>query len=180
MPVILFLGVTLLLSIQMASAASLASLLRAAGLSVPPQSTPAADFDLPDVARQRHRLRDQQGKVVFLNFWATWCPPCRDEMPLMEQVYQALRQRSFVMWAVNVQEDREQVEAFMSANRLSFLALLDADSTVTSLYQVRGLPTTYLIDCAGNMVGWGEGPRQWTNDATRTLLDAMLNDARCR
>lgn len=180
MPVILFLGVALLLSSHTASAASLASLLRAAGLSAPPKPMPAADFALPDIAGQRHRLHDQQGKVVFLNFWATWCPPCRDEMPLMEQLYQALRQRSFVMWAVNLQESRKQVKAFMTANRLSFPALLDADSTVTALYKVRGLPTTYLIDCAGNMVGWVEGPRPWTDEATRTLLAVMLNDARCR
>jgi peroxiredoxin len=98
----------------------------------------------------------------------------------MEELYQALRQQPFVMWAVNLQESQEQVSRFMTENRLHFPALLDADSTVTTLYKVRGLPTTYLIDCAGNMVGWVVGPRAWTNDATRRLLAAMLADARCR
>jgi peroxiredoxin len=101
-------------------------------------------------------------------------------MPLMEQLSQALRQQPFVMWAVNLQESREQVARFMTEHRLHFPALLDADSTVTTLYKVRGLPTTYLIDCAGNTVGWVMGPREWTNETTRSLLAAMLEEARCR
>lgn len=180
MRVIICFGVALLVSHHSASASSLEPLLRAAGLSVPSQAAPADDFELPDVTGQMYRLQDQRGKVVFLNFWATWCPPCVHEMPMMEQIYQELRQQPFVMWAVNLQERREQVEQFMTTYHLHFPALLDRDSTVTTLYRVRGLPTTYLIDCAGNTVGWATGPRDWNNDPTRALLGAMLNDAMCR
>lgn len=98
----------------------------------------------------------------------------------MDQVYQSFRQRPFVMWAVNLQETREQVQRFMAEYRLHFLALLDADGRVSARYQVRGLPTTYLIDCAGAAVGVAVGLREWTNDATRTLLDALLDDPACQ
>jgi peroxiredoxin len=180
MYVSMLVGLALFFSNQMASATSLEPLLRAADLSAVSKPGPAADFELPDVTGRMHRLHDQRGKVVFLNFWATWCPPCRHEMPLMEQLYQVLHQQSFVMWAVNLQESQEQASRFMVENRLHFPALLDANGAVTALYKVRALPTTYLIDCAGNMVGVAVGPREWTNNATRTLLAAMLNGARCR
>lgn len=180
MPVIIMVGLVLLFSSHTTRAASLEPLLRAAGLSAVSPPAVAPGFQLADVTGALHRLQDQRGKVVFLNFWATWCPPCREEMPLMEQLSQALRQQPFVMWAVNLQESREQVAGFMTENRLHFPALLDPNSTVTTLYKVRGLPTTYLIDCAGNMVGWVMGPREWTNEATRSLLAAMLEETRCR
>ncbi len=180
MPFIILVGFALVLNSSPANAASLDSLLRAAGLSAVSKPAHAADFQLPDATGRMHRLREQRGKVVFLNFWATWCPPCVHEMPMMEQLYQRLRQQPLVMWAVNLQESQEQVVHFMTANSLHFPALLDPDGAVSSLYKVRGLPMTYLINCAGNMVGWAAGPREWTNDATRTLLGALLNDSKCR
>ena len=180
MHVIMFVGFALFLSTDTTSAASLEPLLQAAGLIAASKLTSAPDFRLPDTTGRMHRLHDQRGKVVFLNFWATWCPPCRHEMPLMEQLYQALRQQALVMWAVNLRESQEHVAHFMSTHRLHFPALLDADGAVSALYTLRGLPTTYLIDCVGNTVGWAVGAREWTNDATRTLLAVMLNDATCR
>ena len=177
---IMFFALTLVFNSYTASAASIEPLLRAAGVSAMPTPTPAADFQLPDVAGGMHRLHEQRGKVVFLNFWATWCPPCVHEMPMMEQLRQTLSQQPFVVWAVNMQERQAQVARFMSENRLYFPALLDADGAVSARYRVRGLPTTYLIDCTGNVAGWVVGPREWTNDATRTLLAALLNDATCR
>lgn len=175
----LLLGLACLYGSQNATAGSLEPLLRAAGLSHSIKPVPAADFQLPDVTGRLLRLQEQRGKVVLLNFWATWCAPCRQEMPLMEQVYQALRQQPFVMWAVNLQENREEVARFMQEQRLHFPALLDLAGTVSGRYNVQGLPTTYLIDCAGMMVGQAVGPRPWNNNPTRTLLAALLNDTRC-
>jgi thiol-disulfide isomerase/thioredoxin len=173
------LGLILLLSSQAAGATTLEALLSAAGLSTFTAEVPAVDFQLLDTEKRPHHLRMQRGKVVFLNFWATWCPPCVHEMPMMEQLHQALRQQPFVMWAVNMQESRNEVKPFMEKYRLHFPALLDADGTVSARYLVRGLPTTYLIDCAGHIVGQAIGARQWTNEATRVLLDALLQDASC-
>jgi thiol-disulfide isomerase/thioredoxin len=117
--------------------------------------------------------------VVLLNFWATWCHPCLQEMPLMDQLYQSLRQRPFVMWAVAMKEDRDQVAPFMDKHHFQFTALLDRDGAVSARYKLRGLPTTYLIDCHGNTVGWGGGPQEWTSEAIRTLLAALLSDPSC-
>ena len=82
---------------QTAMAAPVASLVQAAGLRAMDQPQPAADFQLPGLDVQLLRLQDQRGKVVLLNFWATWCPPCLQEMPLMDQLYQSLRQQPFVI-----------------------------------------------------------------------------------
>jgi thiol-disulfide isomerase/thioredoxin len=174
-----FIGMACLYGSQDATAGSLEPLLHAAGLSQQVQPAPAADFQLPNVTGHLLQLQAQRGKVVFLNFWAIWCPPCRHEMPMMEQVYQALREQPFVLWAVNFQESQEEVSRFMQDQRLHFPALLDLDGSVSRRYKVQGLPMTYVIDCAGMIVGYAIGPRPWHNDATRTLLAALLNDARC-
>ncbi len=170
---------TLLFGGHLAIAAPLASLLRAAGLAAVSPPSPAADFQLADLQGKTWRLHDQRGRVVFLNFWATWCPPCIHEMPTMERLYQTLRHRPFVMWAVNMQEDKASVASFMAEKGLHFPALLDAKGTVSSRYRIRGLPTTYLIDCAGNIVGQVIGPRQWHTEEVRTLIATLLQDSRC-
>jgi peroxiredoxin len=176
---ILVLGLLILLYGQPLMAAPLASLVQAAGLRAVDKPQPAADFQLPDLDEQLLRLQDQRGKVVLLNFWATWCPPCLQEMPLLEQLSQALRERPLVIWAVAMKEDRDQVAPFMAKHQFQFTALLDLDGAVSSRYKLRGLPTTYLIDCRGNAVGWRLGPQEWTSDAVRTLLTALLDDPDC-
>jgi thiol-disulfide isomerase/thioredoxin len=175
----LLIGLACLYGSQHATAGSLEPLLRAAGLSHSIKPVPAADFQLSDATGRLLQLQKQRGKVVFLNFWAIWCPPCRHEMPMLEQVYQALREQPFVLWAVNFQEGQEEVSRFMRDQRLHFPALLDLDGSVSRRYKVQGLPMTYIVDCAGMIVGQAVGPRPWHNDATRTLLAALLHDARC-
>jgi len=179
MHILMLVGCALVFGVYTANAGALEPLLRAAGVMAVPERRVAPDFMLSDVTGRMHHLHNQRGKVVFLNFWATWCPPCRLEMPLMEQLSHALRREPFVMWAVNLQEAQAQVARFMTAHRLHFPALLDTDGTVNALYAVRGLPTTYLIDCQGLLVGVAMGAREWTNEAIRTLLAALLNDAAC-
>jgi peroxiredoxin len=172
-------GLAMLLWGQTVMADPIASLVQAAGLRAVGEPQPAADFQLPDLDGQLLRLHDQRGKVVLLNFWATWCPPCLHEMPLMDQLYQALRQRPFVLWAVAMKEDRDKVAPFMDKHRFQFMTLLDRDGAVSARYKLRGLPTTYLIDCRGNTMGWSTGPQEWTSDAVRTLLTALLSDPNC-
>ena len=115
-------------------------LLQAAGLAPAPTPTAAADFELPDHRGNVLHLGAQRGKVVFINFWATWCPPCIHEMPMMEQLYQSLRQQSFAIWAVNMQESQEDVGRFMASKRFHFPALVDVEGAIASRYLVRGLP----------------------------------------
>jgi peroxiredoxin len=176
---LIVLGLMILWHGQAAVAAPLGSLVQAAGLRDIGEPQQAVDFQLSDLDGQLLRLQDQRGKVVLLNFWATWCHPCLQEMPLMEQLYQTLRQRPFVMWAVAMKEDREKVAPFMDKHHFQFTALLDRDGAVSTRYKLRGLPTTYLIDCHGNTVGWSVGPQEWTSEAIRTLLAALLSDPSC-
>jgi peroxiredoxin len=173
-------GLLLLLPAHAVWAAPAVSLVQAAGFMPLPQPKPAADFALQDLEGRTRHLHELHGKVIFLNFWATWCPPCRQEMPAIDRLYQSLRQRPFVVWAVDMQESREQVASYIEQDGLHFAVLLDVDGHVSSLYGVRGLPTTYLIDCSGSLVGQALGPRQWDRDEVRTLLAALLNDTRCQ
>jgi peroxiredoxin len=176
---LIVIGFALLLYGQPVMATPLASLMQAAGLRAVDQPQPADDFQLPSLDGQQLRLQDQRGKVVLLNFWATWCPPCVQEMPLLNQLYQALRQRPFVLWAVAMQEGREKVAPFIDKHQFQFAILPDSDGAVSARYKLRGLPTTYLIDCRGNTVGWSVGPKEWTGDAVQALLAALLSDPSC-
>ena len=176
---ILVMGLCILLWGQTVLAAPPASLLQAAGLRAVEESQPAVDFQLPNLDGQQLRLHEQRGKVVLLNFWATWCPPCVHEMPLLDQLYQTLRQRPFVLWAVAMQEGRDKVAPFIDQHPFQFTVLPDGDGAVSARYKLRGLPTTYLIDCRGNTVGWNVGPQAWTSDAVRELLAALLSDPSC-
>ena len=176
---LIVIGLVSLLYGQTVSATPIASLVQAAGLRTVDKPLSAADFQLSDLDGQLLHLQDQRGKVMLLNFWATWCHPCLQEMPLMDQLYQMLRQRPFVMWAVAMKEDRDKVAPFMDKHHFQFTALLDRDGAVSARYKLRGLPTTYLIDCHGNTVGWVAGPQEWTSEAILTLLTALLSDPSC-
>ena len=172
-------GLVALLYGQAVMAAPLASLVQVAGIQAVAEPQPGTDFQLPDLDGLLLRLQDQRGKVVLLNFWATWCPPCLQEMPLMDQVHQTLRQRPLVIWAVAMKEDRDKVAPFMDKHHFQFTTLLDRDGAVSIRYKLRGLPTTYLIDCRGNTVGWSGGPQEWTSEAVRTLLATLLSGPSC-
>jgi thiol-disulfide isomerase/thioredoxin len=120
----------------------------------------APGFALPTSGGQTVVLSSFRGRVVFLNFWATWCPPCRLEMPAMERLHQDFKDQGLVILAVDIEESPKLVAKFMKEFRLTFPALLDADSRMSSRYGVRGLPTTVLIDRQGRSVGRAIGPRE--------------------
>ncbi len=110
----------------------------------------------PELALERPdgtvaRLADYRGSVVLLNFWATWCAPCRAEMPEIEQVYQRHRERGFEVLAINLQEGPTEVQAFMAELWLSFPALLDRDGGTSRAYRARALPSSFLIDRKGTV-----------------------------
>ena len=107
------------------------------------------------------RLADLRGKVVFLNFWATWCKPCEQEMPAMQRLYESLAGTDFEMLAVSVDEERAPVEAFRARLGLGFPILHDPAKKVSQAYQTYRYPETYLIDRDGRILARYIGPRDW-------------------
>ena len=110
---------------------------------------PAPEITLPVVGGGTSDLAADRGKVVLVNFWATWCEPCKAEMPGLQQLADELRDQPFRLYSVDLQEDGQQVDAFQRQYGLNLYALLDDSGDVTRAYGVRALPATFLIDQHG-------------------------------
>jgi len=134
----------------------------------------APDFTLPDDDGNTHRLSDYRGKVVVLNFWATWCPPCRYEMPSMERAHKKVQGENIVLLAVNVGESEDKVFEFTGQYPVSFQLLLDTDGTVIRKYPVIGLPTTFVIDPRGVVTHRAIGGREWDDEQLLGQLRKLL------
>jgi thiol-disulfide isomerase/thioredoxin len=111
---------------------------------------------------------------VLLNFWATWCVPCREEMPALETLARELAPRGLAVVGVNFKESRAEVQAFVREHALRFPMLLDADGRTSQLYQVFALPATFVVDRRGNLVGTVLGIRDWVGPGARAYLDRLL------
>ncbi|MDR7078302.1 peroxiredoxin [Neobacillus niacini] len=109
----------------------------------------APDFELKTLTGETVKLSDLKGKKVMLNFWATWCPPCKAEMPAMEQFHKEAGDEVVIL-AVNI-DPHLDVQAFVDENKITFPIPLDAEDTVNEMYQVLSIPTTYFIDTKGNI-----------------------------
>lgn len=132
-------------------------------------------FALPSLHGETVRLADHLGKVIFLNFWATWCPPCREEMPSMQTLYDELAPEGFEIIAVNVLEPESTVEAFIDEFGYTYPVLLDADGGVMGQYGVRAYPTTYVIDREGYVIGVRPGGYDWGSPAVVGAFRELLN-----
>jgi thiol-disulfide isomerase/thioredoxin len=106
----------------------------------------APDFELYDLEGEIHKLSDYKGQPVLLNFWATWCGPCRSEMPHLEEVYEEWKDKGLTFFAVNVGESSTDVTSFLDFFGFNMPVLLDSARTVSRKYGVSGIPTTYFID----------------------------------
>ncbi len=136
---------------------------------------PARNFTLPDLDGKPRALSDYLGKVVLVNFWATWCPPCRREMPSLERLSQRLKDRGFVVLAINQMETPDEVFAFTGQLEPSptFPLLFDRDSAVARAWGVLGLPASFIVDRQGRVVYRMMGGREFDHpqfeQAIRTL-----------
>lgn len=132
---------------------------------------PAPDFAFPGLDNAMVRLSDLKGKVVFLNIWATWCSPCREEMPSMERLYQEMKGQPFEILAVSIDSlGAKAVGPFMKELKLSFPALLDPQGTIQQLYGTTGVPETFIIDKDGIVAAKVIGARDWAApDAVQAL-----------
>ncbi|MBI5874919.1 MAG: redoxin domain-containing protein [Deltaproteobacteria bacterium] len=135
----------------------------------------APDFTLSALDGKKVSLKDFKGKAVFLNFWATWCPPCTIEMPSMEALHKRFKDKGLVVIAVNSEEGEKKVSKFIKKKGYTFLVLLDSDGSVSSdSYRAIGFPTTYLIDRQGMVVGKAEGAREWDSKESFRLIEEIL------
>jgi thiol-disulfide isomerase/thioredoxin len=134
----------------------------------------AQNFILTSLEGNEVSLEDYRGKIVLLNFWATWCPPCRAEMPSMEKLYKKFKDKDFTILAIDVQEDANSVKIFREKYKLNFPILLDSDGSVQQFYGVISLPTTYLVDREGNIIGGAIGARDWANESAFLLINQLL------
>lgn len=120
----------------------------------------APDFQLQSLAGQTVSLGNLQDKPVLINFWATWCPPCRGEMPYLQEIYEEWSGKGLVVLAINIGESSSTAEEFMQSNGLSFTVLLDTKRNVAETYNISGIPTTFFIDKDGIIQDKVIGPFQ--------------------
>jgi peroxiredoxin len=135
---------------------------------------PAPDFSLPDQAGAEVSLDDFSGQVVLLNFWASWCGPCREEMPLLVELHQRYESLGFTLLGVNVEEDSAAADAFLNSVPVSFPILYDRKNQVSKLYDVIAMPSTVLIGRDGQVRyihhGYEPGYENDYQDQIRELL----------
>jgi peroxiredoxin len=145
-------------------------------LTAIPDKPAAKDFTLKDINGKRHRLSDYRGKVVLVNFWATWCPPCRREIPAMQRLWDKLKSEDFVMLAVDMAEDEETVFGFTFATgvEITFPVLLDTDGAVTESWPVIGMPTSFIIDRKGRTVYRAVGGREWDDPGLVASIRSLI------
>jgi peroxiredoxin len=142
--------------------------------------TVAPGFTLPDLEGTAVNLKDFRGKVVFLNFWATWCKPCEEEMPSMQQLYEDQEGRDFEIVAVSLDsEGPGVVREFVEKYGLTFVVLHDRRGRVKETYKTTGVPETFIIDQNGVIAEKVWGPRDWTREASiNIILDLIQNGPR--
>lgn len=139
---------------------------------------PAPAFDLPDLEGETHRLSDYRGKVVFLNFWASYCAPCRKEMPSMERLIRQYDGRGLEMLAVTLDQKREDARGFlrefMGGRRSAMTVLWDPASEVSRAFGTEKIPETYIIDREGRVVARFVSDYDWTRPKVKQMVEALL------
>ncbi|HEY5648578.1 MAG TPA: TlpA disulfide reductase family protein [Nitrospiria bacterium] len=137
----------------------------------------APNFRLPALTGEEISLASLKGKVVFLNFWATWCGPCKAEMPSMEALYQDFKNKDFEILAVSSDIDGERsVRPFVESLELSYPILLDPDYRVDNKYLVRSVPTSFLIDKQGVITHRIIGSLNWNTPESRALIKKLIEE----
>jgi len=147
-------------------------------LTALPSPVDAPDFNLQDMDEKKYSIKDFRGKVVLVNFWATWCPPCRREMPSLERLYQKLKDKGFIVLAINQFEDPDHVFAYTGqlGTDPTFPILFDRDSKIAEAYKVAGLPTTYLLDKQGKIRYRAVGGREFDHPEVEKIIQALMTE----
>jgi peroxiredoxin len=157
----------LLVALALGGAASAQPLGSAAGDTAPP-------LELADLRGKVHRLADYRGKVVVVNFWATWCVPCREEMPSFERLRASLEGKRFAVLAVNLAEPETHIQRFLDSVPVGFPVLLDRDARAAKAWQARLLPATYVVGPDGAVRYRQIGELDWSRPDVREAILALL------
>lgn len=140
---------------------------------VPKTRLPAPDFHLTDIEGHQVRLSDYAGQVVLLNFWATWCSPCLEEMPGMQTLWDQFHDKGLAVVAISADTDIGAVKTFIRKMALTYPVLLDTDNSVQSEYEVVAVPMTYLIGGDGKFAGLAMGTRDWASPEAFNLIKML-------
>ena len=140
-----------------------------------PHSTEPVEITLKDSDGRQVSLSDFRGKIVFINFWTTWCLACVIEMPSMEKLHQKFKDKDFVMLAINLQESASKIKQFYKEYKLTFTTLLDTTGDVGTGFGIRSIPTTFILDKKGIMIGKVLGPREWEGKKSIALFEYLTD-----
>ena len=140
----------------------------------PARKEARVDFELAALDGAPRTLDDYAGSYVLLNFWATWCAPCRIEMPALERLHLQLAERGLRVVGVDLGETPAEVERFVAETGISFEIVIDADLSTSRVYAARSLPMTYILDPAGTIVARAIGVREWDSEAMRAMFAALI------
>jgi len=132
------------------------------------------EVTLPDLSGRQVSLSDFKGKILFVNFWATWCPPCREEMPSMQKLHARLKDKDFLIVAIDLQESAEPVKKFLNEYELTFMTLLDSKGETGPLFGINSIPTTLIMDKNGMIIGVAIGPRDWASKKSIALFEHLI------
>jgi peroxiredoxin len=147
-----------------------------AAAAAPTLQAPAPDFTLRDASGHPVRLQEQRGQVVMLNFWASWCGPCRQEMPHLNRLNAQYRQAGFVLLGVNVDDDPQAAQAAAARLGVQFTVLLDAEKAVTRRYDLGSMPATVLIDRDGRVRHLHRGYREGLEAAYEQQIRELVKE----
>jgi peroxiredoxin len=149
---------------------------QAMGIDRPDSTVPAPGFTLTTLDGMQVSLADYHGKVVLLNYWATWCAPCLREMPGLQRLWERYNDKDLVVLAVSEDDGKQQqVTDFVRKAKVRFPILMDRDFKIANRYVLPALPTSYLIGRNGTIAATIVGAQEWSRHAARTFIDYLLN-----
>jgi peroxiredoxin len=146
----------------------------ALGISRPSSEIVAMDFRIDSLDGGSVKLSDFRGKVVLLNFWATWCGPCKAEVNDINTLYEKLKSEGFTVFTVDIRESARKVASFMKKNSLRFPVYLDESGEISAQYGITGIPTTFIVDPEGKIVGRAIGPRPWSSTDSVEFMRSLI------
>ncbi|MCR6652788.1 MAG: TlpA family protein disulfide reductase [Cellvibrionaceae bacterium] len=137
-------------------------------------SGPAPDFTLTSIDGEKVKLSDLKGQVVMINFWASWCGPCRQEMPLLNDIYAGYKKAGFVLLSINLDESTDDAKAFLKKTPVNFPVLLDSKGKVADLYKNQAMPSSYFVDRKGNLVHLHQGYKPGEEAEYKRVIKKLL------